>query len=140
MTDQHSALPNKLSALIRVSVGDLDKVLADRKYDIDMNGWHYPTGDGKCAVCLAGAVIAKTFDRLPSADVDPDDFGSDDRMRLFALNHVRVGDVAGALDQMGVGWRPLWSTEVPPHDAYAGGPLFRSWLLDLANRLEEKGL
>jgi hypothetical protein len=71
-------LPNKLSALLRLAVSDAQKCEADPRYELDMGRWHEPItwegNDGKdrCAVCMAGAILAQTFELLPSEEASPD--------------------------------------------------------------------
>ena len=50
----------KSSELIKIAVGDLKKVLASPKHEIDMDCWIKPTLD-ICLVCLAGAVLINTL-------------------------------------------------------------------------------
>jgi hypothetical protein len=98
MTDQPTpsaaALPDKLSALIRVAVADMRKVQADPRYELDARTWHEPrdTDDNKavCAVCMAGAVMANTLSADLNDDLSIGDFG-DDADKLDALDDVRGG-------------------------------------------------
>ena len=49
----------KLSDLMEVAIKDLRLVERQKKtYRIWMGDWHEPKSDGKCAVCLAGSVMA----------------------------------------------------------------------------------
>lgn len=59
-----TTLPDKLSDLLELALGDLEKVEAmPEVYEVDMSDWHLPQRDefggrcGRCTVCLAGAVI-----------------------------------------------------------------------------------
>jgi len=54
-------LPSDLACLIKVAHDDLVACERDPRYVINMSRWHEPRADGKCLVCLAGAVMAKTM-------------------------------------------------------------------------------
>ncbi len=91
-------LPNKLSALIRVALADLRKCEEDPKYVIFMEDWHVPQDNGVCAVCLAGAVMAKSLNADVRYRLLPLDFiGPVISNKLRALNDARLGDVGAAL-------------------------------------------
>lgn len=90
-------LPNKLSACIRVALADLRKVEADERYRVDMATWHTPIGD-RCAVCLAGAVMAGTLGLRHGVSTYPGAFGNDTADRLYALDACREGDVQSAIE------------------------------------------
>lgn len=95
-------LPDKIHLLIDVALNDLSKVRRSKRYEIDMGSWHRG-GEKVCTVCLAGAVMAKTFRVDPTMQiVDPDeiDIHPDDQRKLHALDFLRGGDIYGALDIM----------------------------------------
>lgn len=98
---KNKPLPDKLSALICIALKDLRKAERSKDYKVDMSMWHAP--NGVCRVCLAGAVMAfslrmpKNVDFLntlaPSSLFD----NVETNNKLFALNHLRVGQVSSAL-------------------------------------------
>lgn len=92
-------LPNKMSDLIEVALEDLTKVEADQRYRVRMNDWHVPphSGETRCAVCFAGAVMAKSLDAAIASESFPDDYEEDTGRKLSALDQVRVGWVSEAL-------------------------------------------
>lgn len=94
-------LPKKLSDCLELALKDLAQVeRMKRTYTVSMYRWHEP--NGKCTVCLAGSVMARTLERDPSDDCGPTSF--DDartRDRLYALNFLRQGDIAYALGEIG---------------------------------------
>lgn len=102
MTD--AGLPDRLSALLRLAVADAQKCEQDPRYRLDMDEWHDPDFDvdGKCGVCMAGAVMAKTlgvpFDRVVTPSTL---FDSDSKMKLLAINQARVGNLRNALSFLG---------------------------------------
>ena len=76
------ALPDTLGALLRVGLDDLRACEADAGYRIDMACWHTPDPvpddgpvggrtAGPCAVCLAGAVMARSLGADPARSASP---------------------------------------------------------------------
>ena len=62
----------KPSQLLRLALSDIEKVSKDGRYDIDMNSWHRYEHEGEiCFVCLAGAVIAKSFEKGWTREITP---------------------------------------------------------------------
>lgn len=91
-------LPNKPSELIRVALADLRECEDDPNYDIHMSSWHtFNNVTAKCQVCLAGAVMAKTFEVPLRKAMGPDDpeFNSGQQVafKLFALDQIREGKI-----------------------------------------------
>ena len=98
-------LPKKLSDLIDVALVDLAKVERQKsKYFISMNSaFHEPDLNlpGKCTVCFAGAVMAKSLGVAANQVADPNDFLSfETTRRLQALDEIRQGHVKDALDML----------------------------------------
>jgi hypothetical protein len=85
-------LPNKLSALLRLAVADAQKCEAmPDVYTLDMLVWHAPKND-RCAVCMAGAVIAQTLGVRPDQEREPGlDFEDHTENALDAINSMRGG-------------------------------------------------
>jgi hypothetical protein len=96
-------LPDKLSDLIELAVADCRKVEADPRYELNMNAWHSGLDDrhSRCAVCMAGAVMAQTLGVPYEHTSIPEFCGIGTSMvvedRLYALDAVRLGNVATAL-------------------------------------------
>lgn len=99
-------LPNKLSALIRAGLADLEKIERNKAYVVDMATYHTsyncdndgrPYADGRrCHVCFAGAVMVGTLGVELGDSATPRDFpGLEDK--LNALDEVRVGNIGYAL-------------------------------------------
>jgi len=54
-------LPNTLHGLLRVAINDLREVEKQpKKFVVDMGRWIGRAGAGKCKVCMAGAVLARS--------------------------------------------------------------------------------
>ncbi len=88
---------NTLHELLALAIGDFEKVLADKRYVIDMGDWHLPLDNGKCSVCLAGSVLAKSLNAPIRQEYF---FHMDDEVndRLDALDRLRLADLTGAWD------------------------------------------
>jgi len=97
-------LPRKMSALITIALADLAKVERSKKYEVIMGTWHDPSrfGDRVCAVCLAGAVMAKTLGADPSLQIYPERF-PENESALCALDELREGDALSAAIKLGLG-------------------------------------
>lgn len=99
-------LPDKLSDMVALAIADY-KALSEfpELYHPDSEVWHQPDyfGDGSaCGVCLAGAVVANTFNAAIEERIAFDDFGGDAEIKLSALDKVRQGDIWPALELLGV--------------------------------------
>lgn len=90
-------LPTKPSDLIRLALKDLIQVERSKVYDIDMAEWHLSMEDEErgvtCAVCLGGAVMARTFKTPMTESPLPKDmpYRSHNQKRLEALDQFRTG-------------------------------------------------
>lgn len=91
---------NKLSVLLSIARDDLKSVeqFKDR-YEVDMGSWHVPW-EGKCSVCMAGAVMARTYSMDDEADVYPSDLSYNLKRRMSAVDWLRCGNVSSAASVM----------------------------------------
>lgn len=90
-------LPKIPSQLIRLAIEDLKQVMNDDRYRIDMDIWHGRYYTGTCMVCLAGSVMAKTFDANLNSSLSPLDFEDPyDISSLYALDFLRAGSTHSA--------------------------------------------
>lgn len=138
-----SKLPNKMSALIRIALADLRKIERSKRYGVDMNSWHTPLyGKGRCLVCFAGSVMAKTLSTSPYADTHPAHFGPDEG-KLRALDALRLGKVLVASGFLGINIdrvpRHLWNVNVQQYGPRSKGR-FKRQMAKLARDLERAGL
>lgn len=84
-------LPNKLSALLRIAVEDAQAIEKTRGYVLAMDTWHLAAGGRrKCAVCMAGSVMAKHLGASRKDSLHPCDFPEYESL-LLAINEMRVG-------------------------------------------------
>lgn len=101
--------PERLSDLIDLAITDVGRL--DRTtYTPHPGHWHEPTDNGRCAICLAGSVIAGTLkcpqDKSAEVLYDHDDPDSDQvnivdrkwQLALWALDDARQGLWADAYD------------------------------------------
>ncbi len=100
-------LPNKPSDLIEVAMNDLNSLERSRKYIINMHTWHSPEygsggKTGRCYICLAGSVMAKTLGADIEGDLGPCDFSTNIAKKLNALDEFRVGGVGTGLYAMDI--------------------------------------
>lgn len=107
----------KLSQILRLALHDLKLVERNRRYEVDMGTWVSRSRDGKCNVCLAGAVMVSRF-RIGVKCFDynctPANLGEDSTaQKLRALNALRTGSIRQALYEIGT---PTWTLlqDVPP--------------------------
>jgi hypothetical protein len=84
-------LPDKLSDLIQMALGDLMKVEQNGNYEIDMNSWHMPRPNNLCRVCMAGAVLARFLKPDEYCSSPEGMFDRDTLLKLLAIDLVRVG-------------------------------------------------
>lgn len=95
--------PKTLSAALRLALTDF-KIILSRPdlYIVDMADWHRQDLYGvKCRVCLAGAVLACTFE--PGIiTVNINAYGDEWRDTFFAINELRSGYVEEAVQEFNV--------------------------------------
>ncbi len=103
MTELHDKLPKKLSALLRLSLDDLNKIKKTMQYSINMGHWHFKEFEDKpCLVCLAGSVMAQTFCVDITACTDPhymwgeNLISKNDYYCLIAIDSLREGNICKA--------------------------------------------
>lgn len=156
-------LPRRPSALIRAALADLAKVEADPTYAVDMTSWHgmnwvnpiHPDAAEDreedmrelCCVCLAGAMMAKTF-KVPYGDsATPrqlllmEEVSAGDMNALEALDELRAGNVHGAFRdlRMDVPTAFVGRAYVEVADYDQDRAEFRADMERLADELEEAG-
>lgn len=129
-------LPDKPSALIRLALRDLEKCEQSKNYQIEMGAWHEP--NGKCSVCLAGAVMAQSLYGERSKAFIPSDFGPNE-LKLRALDDFRCGYINEAFMQLGMKHPGL--PEYFEVAQYRGNPQkFKKNMRQLATLLAKEGL
>lgn len=98
---QQPPLPTVPSELLSVALIDLAMAEGNEKYVVDMGAWHEPRSDGKCRVCMAGAVMAHSLKCEPDQYYTP--YAGTQlaaNKALFALDAARCGDWLKFLSQL----------------------------------------
>lgn len=95
-------LPDTPSQLIRAALLDVKDCSRDPRYQVEHpsfweHAWHRLNRKGKCVVCMAGAVIAKSLYVEWGREVTPEHFEPDTKKKLMALNEFRQGGIHTAL-------------------------------------------
>lgn len=94
-----------LSELIQLAVNDVRKALDTGAYVLDGCYWHEPSAspNGKCAICLGGGILAGIFKFDARFDIDGNWSSLEEwqSTSIEAMDRVRLGEVGGALDQLG---------------------------------------
>jgi hypothetical protein len=134
------------SQLIRIALADLEAVEKSECYDVDMAMWHESWNSSvPCSVCFAGSVMAMTLKVARELSIEPGALPNGDRTlerRMYALNHIRIGDMRAFLDHMDVPKdHPAYS--IPDWDVthYNDDPgEFKVDMRNAASRLESLGL
>src|SRR5687767_4349571 len=131
-------LPDKPSDLILLALHDLEAVEKDERYRVNMYAWHDP--NGRCSVCLAGAVMAGTLGASPNVHRAPFMFDDDTRWKLRSLDALRAGSISEALRY----WVVDRPHTLPPYDEptdYEHDPEgFKNDMAMLAGILQAEGL
>lgn len=98
-----ATLPDKPSDLLELALNDAKRLNRSRRYQMDPGEYHQRARrrkDGKCGVCLAGEVMARTLKAPIRADCAPNSMAADERMlrgKLQAIDFARKGEVADAV-------------------------------------------
>lgn len=138
---QFGKLPGKPSALIRIALDDLKKAEKDPTMKISMDTWLQVAKNGvdKCAVCMAGSVMAKrlapTFPELVSKIVNYTFqlFGNITNTNLSPENHwgakpenfPEEEPALSAIDDLRRGWvmEAFHALEINGYNFYKEGAL-----------------
>lgn len=152
--------PERLSDLIELAIADARR-LDHARYTPMWTSWHRPRPlDGKCMVCLAGAVIAGTLgcETETNIDIATSDFAepesttiTDKRWRraLWALDSAREGNWHAAFENLRGSYPAdelrdaLNALPKPSHGEFNGWKHFDTHLAslaDCASKLREIGL
>ena len=94
---------NKLYELLDLALDDL-VVINDKKnkYELSMNIWHSPEDNGKCSVCLAGAVMANRLKADRKKYKKPENFDYEEHDRLLAIDALRQGEIGYAMELLDI--------------------------------------
>lgn len=114
---KRKSLPRKPSELLALALKDLAAVERSRKYQVNMHFWHDPKAldSGKCAVCLAGVVLAKSLGYTPDEDTYPSLQPEKIAHQLIALDYMRNGEIQSATELLGYKKAP-GDREIVPYE------------------------
>lgn len=145
-------LPDHPADLIELAAEDLEKCERDPNYYINMARWHFPRGEDRCEVCLAGSVLAQSLGQPLNKPYHPvrdrtgydlDSTGYDEvDNKMLALEYFRVGSFVNALRAMrysreGMAQRLSDKLGTPPD--YGRSPdEFKTYMRSLAATLREE--
>jgi len=103
-------LPDKMSDLLKLALGDEAKAERSPKYTMDMDQWHEPEWEWdsdsnndvmvNCNVCFAGAVISFTLGGEWGKNLSPEDYMNGNVQKLHALDKLRRGNIYAAAAYM----------------------------------------
>lgn len=120
----------RFSTFLKLALEDLARCRFDRRYEVHMGSWHEPfpaKGGFVCRVCLAGAVMARSYklDITRRGAASPDLFGDRDASRFRALDWFRQTCAPRRCDWREAGFTSSrWALRTVLH-AYL--PIYASW-------------
>ena len=132
MTEPDS-LPDSMAEVLIATIGDA-RSLDPNTYRPRSKEWHTATEEGPCEICLAGSLIAGTFNVSPNRTMFPYMFTADTERKLEALDYMRLGKWALAYKTF-YGRRPAPPIEerltflpLPHNSSFNGWQEFQSHL------------
>jgi hypothetical protein len=139
-------ISNKPSVAIRQAVADLEAIEKMPEFMIDMNMYFGKLEDengnpkGKCAVCFAGAMIARAKND-PNIYIEPDRFPNKTRDKLYGLDRFRAGYISDGLEMFGIKKLPsLLAHDVEVPEYYDNKSRFKKKMLEISDQLKAFGL
>ena len=97
MKKKNVSLPDKLSDLLALALRDMRAVKKLKSRVFDMDCFHYVRADGKCAMCMAGAVMDRTLGVSLHETCGPSNYDSRTSNKLWAIDSMRAGDARPVL-------------------------------------------
>lgn len=128
----------KLWQILEIALEDLTFVEVDPRYVVYMGVWHqrgnsdmFEDGPDKCAVCLAGSVMARTLEAPFNVRCEPENYATDDELKhkLLALDGLHRGYVGAALKYLTTGAcnaDDYYETHSGPHGLTRPVPSYRN--------------
>ena len=154
-------LPDTLYETLRLAIKDLELVEQDGDYIIDMSQWHEPdpklregSMQWDCKVCLAGSIMAKTFEVHQGLSLRCGSFPLSIANKLLAIDSIRKGSIGEALyffygadeynrmlDSDGrSALQQLTASTKVPHEYEHNKDKFKKDILDIADKLAQHNL
>ena len=97
-------LPSVPSELITLALADVEKSKKDSHYFICTNVWHEIAPNGRCAICIAGAVMVFSLN-APKKSLSPDFYPLITKNKLKAIDEFRRGLVGNAFKLLGLDFK-----------------------------------
>jgi len=88
---KEQTLPDTMHGLLAVAIADA-KAISRRKYQPHFGYWHCPLDNGKCLVCLAGSIIARSLNSPSTAMIRPSFLSPGVQRKMDAINAMRHGN------------------------------------------------
>lgn len=107
----------KQSQLLRLAVKDAQACERSRLYKLSMGTWHTP--NGKCAVCMAGAIMAKTLGVPRTRFSQPGLFEAEVERALHVVNRMRGGGFGPTSSYAGCACGECCDVSATPKEALA---------------------
>lgn len=104
---------NKLSGAIRQGADEMEKLIEEPAYKIDMAQWHRPH-KGICHVCLSGAIMAGICKSDHRSDLFCDAFPWPTGDKLISIDSARLGNITTAIKY----WPVDEYNEIPRGEAW----------------------
>lgn len=143
-TDIKDTLPKVPSELLKLGLNDLELCEKDDRYIVSMQyAWHFPDREtGKCVVCFAGVVIAKSLKSDPNRRYIARRFSEDIHSKLLALDYFHVGMIKQGIVRLRGHTDKIPSSllkefRITPYDE--NKEAFKEELHEIANLLTEAG-
>ena len=91
---------NSMVELMTMAIDDMEVLIDNPLYDFNADFWHEPV-DGICYICVAGSVMANRLGAKISMSRCVANFNVSIHKKLNAIDNLRVGDIKGALRNIG---------------------------------------
>ena len=145
-----NTLPKVPSELLALALSDLELVEKDDKYVINMGFWHTINHNKyieeetpRCAVCMAGSVLAKTLNLDFTVNYDPAARAEAWECEVYAINSFRQGYIREGFVYLlrYDAWRSSGLPSEVPIVEYDDDPVeFKNGIRSIIQLLKEKGL
>ena len=135
-------LPDTMTELLATAIADA-RSLDPAAYHPYSSVWHAPDEEGPCRVCLAGSLIAGTFQAPLTQSLSPYVFDERDSRKLVSINYMRSGHWVLAFSSFYRGWpsrsieSQLASLPTPSNPDFIGWHAFRIHLDSLETILPQ---
>lgn len=123
-------LPDTMAELLATAIADA-RSLDPAAYHPYSSVWHAPDDNGPCRICLAGSLLAGTFQAPLNQSLSPYVVDESDSRKLVSINYMRTGHWVLAYSSFYRRWprisieSQLSSLPAPSHPDFIGWHAFR---------------